>query len=245
LTPDRYRCEADLEMWTLLRQPDALYLIQTIPFRIALRRNPAMALTVKEAVLWRKEIDNRPGMLVSTLEPLSEAGADLQVVMAYRDPGGTDTAAVELHPVSRRKPMAAAKTACRAPSDIAALLVEGDNRQGLGHAITRAIGDAGINLSFVMAQVVGRRYSAMFGFEKEADAAKATGPDQDSGGTGPKESKPSVIESFRFGRAEPRWRESESGHLGRISAWSNYNIRFNSVDSSRDSSIVACADFTR
>jgi hypothetical protein len=70
--------------------------------------------------------------------------------------------------------MAAAKAAGLAPSDIAALVVQGDNRRGLGHAITKAIGDAGINLSFVMAQVVGRRYSAMFGFENEADAAKAT-----------------------------------------------------------------------
>ena len=47
-----------------------------------------MAVTVKKAVLWRKEIDNRPGMLANTLEPLSEAGADLQVVMGYRYPGG-------------------------------------------------------------------------------------------------------------------------------------------------------------
>jgi hypothetical protein len=94
--------------------------------------------------------------------------------MAYRYPGGTDMAAVELHPVSGRKPIAAAKTAGLAASDIAALLVQGDNRRGLGHAITKAISDAGINLSFVMAQVVGRRYSAMFGFENEADAAKAT-----------------------------------------------------------------------
>jgi hypothetical protein len=131
-----------------------------------------MAVTVKKAVLWRKEIENRPGMLASTLEPLSEAGADLQVVMAYRDPGGKDTAAIELHPVSGRKSTAAAKTAGLAPSPIPALLVQGDNRQGLGHAFTKAIGDA-INLSFVMAQVVGRSYSAMFGFENEADATRA------------------------------------------------------------------------
>jgi len=63
-----------------------------------------MAVAVKKAVLWRKEIDNRPGMLADILGPLSEAGADLQVVMAYRYPGGTDTAAIELHPVSGRKP---------------------------------------------------------------------------------------------------------------------------------------------
>jgi hypothetical protein len=132
-----------------------------------------MAVTVKKAVLWRKEIDNHPGMLASTLEPLTEAGADLQVVMAYRYPGGADRAVIELHPVSGRKPTAAAKTAGLAPSPITALLIEGDNRQGLGHALTKAIGDAGINLSFVMAQVVGRRYVAMFGFENQDDATRA------------------------------------------------------------------------
>jgi hypothetical protein len=133
-----------------------------------------MAVTVKKAVLWRAEIKNRPGTLASTLAPLAEAGADLQVVMGYRYPGATDKAAIELHPVSGRKSTAAAKTAGLAPSPIPVLLVQGDNRRGLGHALAKAIGDAGINLSFVMAQVMGRRYSAMFGLENEADAARAT-----------------------------------------------------------------------
>jgi hypothetical protein len=98
--------------------------------------------------------------------------ADLQVVMAYRYPGGENKAAIELYPVSGKK-AAAAQTAGLAPSSISTLLVEGDNRPGLGHAIAKAVGDAGINLSFLMAQVVGRRYSAVFGFENEADATKA------------------------------------------------------------------------
>jgi hypothetical protein len=132
-----------------------------------------MAVTVKKVILWRKEVDNRPGMLANMLEPLSEAGADLQVVVAYRYPGGTDKAAIELHPVSGRKSTTAAKTAGLAPLPIPALLVQGDNRRGLGHALTKAIAEAGINLSFVMAQVVGRRYSATFGLENEADATRA------------------------------------------------------------------------
>jgi hypothetical protein len=53
------------------------------------------------------------------------------------------------------------------------LLVEGDNKAGLGYAITKAIADAGVNLSFLVAQVIGRRYSAVIGFENEADAEKA------------------------------------------------------------------------
>src|SRR5215469_4878691 len=133
-----------------------------------------MAVTVKKAIVWRQEIDNRPGMLANILGPLSEAGTDLQVVMAYRYPGGADRAAIELHPVSGRKPLAAAKAAGLGQAPLPALLVQGGNRQGLGHAIAIALGDAGINLSLLMTQVVGRRYSAMFGFENEADAAKAT-----------------------------------------------------------------------
>jgi hypothetical protein len=132
-----------------------------------------MAVTVKKAILWRREVDNYPGMLANTLQPLSEAGTDLQVVMAYRYPGGENKAAIELHPVSGKKSAAAAQTAGLAPSSISTLLVEGDNQPGLGHAIAKAIGDAEINMSFVMAQVVGRRYSAVFGFENEADASKA------------------------------------------------------------------------
>jgi len=83
-------------------------------------------------------------------------------------------AAVELHAVSGRKPIAAAKAAGLAQSPLPILLAQGDNRQGLGHAIAKALGEAGINLSLLMAQVVGRRYSAVFGFENEADAANAT-----------------------------------------------------------------------
>jgi len=131
-----------------------------------------MAITVRMAVLWRSEIDNRPGALASTLEPLAQAGADLQLVMAYRYPGA-DKGAVELHPISGGKATAAAGSAGLAKSSIPVVLVEGDNRSGLGHMLAKAIGDAGINMSFVMAQVVSRRYAAVFGFENEADARKA------------------------------------------------------------------------
>ena len=132
-----------------------------------------MPVTVRKATLWRTEVDNRPGMLASTLQPLAEAGADLSVVMGYRYPGGEDKAAIEVYPVSGRKLIAAARAAAFSPSSIPALLVEGDNTPGLGHAVAKAIGDAGINLSFLMVQVVGRRYSAVFGFENETDATKA------------------------------------------------------------------------
>jgi len=132
-----------------------------------------MPVKVKKITLWRKELENRPGTLAEALEPFGKAGADLQVVMGYCYPGDRSKAAVELFPVASKKPTAAAQSAGLAPAGIPALHVEGDNRAGLGHAITRALADAGVNLDFLVAQVIGRKYSAVLGFENDADANKA------------------------------------------------------------------------
>jgi len=132
-----------------------------------------MPVKVKRITLWRKELENRAGTLAQTLEPVAKAGADLQVVMGYCHPGDRTKAAVELFPVTNKKAIAAAQGAGLAAAGIPALHVEGDNRAGLGHAITRALADAGVNLDFLVAQVIGRKFSAVFGFENDADADKA------------------------------------------------------------------------
>jgi hypothetical protein len=131
-----------------------------------------MAVTVKKIALWRKEVENQPGTLANALAPLANAGADIHVVMAYRFPGAESKAAIELYPVTGKKSAAAAAEVGFSASAIPALLVEGDNRAGLGYATAQAIADAGINMDFLLAQVIGRKYSAVFGFESEADAAR-------------------------------------------------------------------------
>jgi hypothetical protein len=132
-----------------------------------------MPVTVKNITLWRKELENKSGTLAQTLEPLAKAGADLQLVMGYRYPGDETRAAVEIYPIAGKKSVGVAQQAGLAASSIPTLLVEGDNRAGLGHAVSQAIADAGVNLSFLVAQVVGRKYSAVLGFESEADAKTA------------------------------------------------------------------------
>jgi hypothetical protein len=131
-----------------------------------------MPVTVKEITLWRREIENRPGMLARVLEPLA-GSADLQVLMAYRYPGDETRGAVEVFPISGKKATAAAQTAGLAQAGIPALLAEGSNRAGLGFEATRAIADAGINLAFLVAQVIGSKFAAVYGFDTEADRRKA------------------------------------------------------------------------
>jgi predicted amino acid-binding ACT domain protein len=94
--------------------------------------------------------------------------------MGYRFPETTTRAAIELFPVSGKKATAAAEQAGLRPFELACLLVEGDNRPGFGAALGRALADAGINIVFLVAQVIGRRFTAVIGFETEEAAAAAT-----------------------------------------------------------------------
>ena len=132
-----------------------------------------MALTVKRITLWRTEVDNKPGVLANILGPLANAGSDLMVVMGYRFPGNETKAAIEVYPVSGKKATSAASTAGLSASSIPTLLVEGDNRQGLGKEIAEALAEAEVNLGFLVTQVIGRRYSSVIGFESEEDARTA------------------------------------------------------------------------
>ena len=132
-----------------------------------------MAITVKKITLWRRESGDHPGLMAETLRPLAGYGFSLKVAMGYRQPGGS-TAVIEVSPVTGKKAVAAADSVGLGASTIPTLLVEGDDRPGLGYALARGIADAGINLDFLMAQVVGRKFSAVFGFANEADARAAT-----------------------------------------------------------------------
>ena len=132
-----------------------------------------MAIKVKEISLWRAEVDNRPGMMARVLGPLADAGADLRVVMGYRFSTNESKAAIEVYPVAGKKLTAAAQKGGLSPATFPALLVEGDNAAGLGARFARAIADAGINISFLVTHVIGRKFSSVVGFETKEEARAA------------------------------------------------------------------------
>jgi hypothetical protein len=132
-----------------------------------------MPVTVKSISLWRKEVENQVGVLAQTLEPVTKAGANLRVLMGYRYPGDGTKAAIELYPIEGKKATAAAAQAGHVASSIPTLLVEGDDKPGLGLAIAEAVSAARVNMSFFVAQAIGRKFSAVLGFETEADAKTA------------------------------------------------------------------------
>ena len=132
-----------------------------------------MAVSVKPITLWRREIEDRPGALAESLAPLADGGVDVKILMAYRIPGQPGRGAVEIFPIAGKRATAAAERGGFGASSIPALLVEGDDAPGLGSRMSRAIAETGINLDFVVAHVVGRKYSAVFGFGDEESARRA------------------------------------------------------------------------
>src|SRR5260370_38000144 len=120
-----------------------------------------MPVTVKNILLWRKEVENQVGSLAHTVERVTEAGANLHVLMGYRYRGEGTKAAIELYPIAGKKVNSAASEAVLSASSIPTLLVEGDDKPRLGLAITQAIAGAGVNMSFFFAQLIGRRISSL------------------------------------------------------------------------------------
>jgi len=57
-----------------------------------------------------------------------------------------------MYPVKGRQLTKQAETAGLTASSLPTLLVEGDNKPGLAHAIAQTIAPAGINLGFLVAQ---------------------------------------------------------------------------------------------
>jgi hypothetical protein len=133
-----------------------------------------MLVTIKKVTLWRTEVENKPGALNTVLAPLAKAGADLQVVMGYHYHVDKSKAVVEVCPVSGKKVTTAASKVGLKATAISTLLVQGNNKAGLGHAIAQAVAEAGINVTFLVAQVIDKHFSAVMGFEDEAASKQAT-----------------------------------------------------------------------
>jgi hypothetical protein len=135
------------------------------PRIIASRRGAIMSIRVKKVVVWRTEVANRPGEMARVLEPLAQQ--DLELVIGYQG------AVIDIAPVVGKKATTAAKTAGFKPLPTSMILLEGENRPGICFTAARALGNAGVSMDSVVAQVVGRKYQALFGFTNDTDANTA------------------------------------------------------------------------
>jgi hypothetical protein len=134
----------------------------------------AVVYAVKKVEIWHGEIDDHIGGLTSCLEPLGDAGADLDVVIARRQPHVRGKGVVFVGPINGSKARQAAEAAgLRKAGDVSALHVEGPNRPGECRRLTGVLAEAGINLRGLSALAIGARFVAALAFDNAADADQA------------------------------------------------------------------------
>ncbi|MBM2804715.1 MAG: amino acid-binding protein [Deltaproteobacteria bacterium] len=133
-----------------------------------------MAYSVKKVDVWAGEIADRPGGLAEKIESLSNAGANLEFLIARRAADKPGTGVVFVTPIKGAKQKGAAQgTGLASTGSLHSVRVEGPDKAGLGAKMTKAIAAAGINLRGLSAAALGRRAVSYLAFDSAADADSA------------------------------------------------------------------------
>ena len=133
-----------------------------------------MALKVDKVDVWAGSIDDQPGGLAGVLSALSDAGANLEFVIARRSPDKPGTGVVFLAPLKGAKQLAAAKKLkLKKATSMGSVRVEAPDKPGIGAQITAALAEGGINLRGFSAASIGKRCVAYFAFDGAAVSGKA------------------------------------------------------------------------
>ena len=135
-----------------------------------------MKLKVNRLDIWTATIEDRAGGAARKLEPLAEAGANFEFVMARRTPERPGEGVLFVAPVKGAKAAKAAQAAGFAkPGDIHPLRIEGADKAGSMAAIARALADAGISFRGMSAAAIGRKFVAYLALDSAEAATKAAG----------------------------------------------------------------------
>ena len=133
-----------------------------------------MKLNVKRMDVWTATIEDRAGGAARKLEPLAEAGANFEFVMARRTPERPGEGILFIAPVKGARAAKAAQAAGFAkPGNIHPVRIEGADKPGAMAAIARALAAAGISFRGLSAAAVGRKFVAYVALDSAEAAAKA------------------------------------------------------------------------
>src|SRR3989338_1426388 len=125
-----------------------------------------MNYKIKKFDVWSADLEDHPGSTAEKLKSLANAGANLEFVMARRTPEQPGKGILYVSPLKGKKQVQAAGLSFFVrTSELTAVRIEGQNKPGLGHRLTSAISDAGINLRGLMASVLGKKFVIFLAFD--------------------------------------------------------------------------------
>ena len=133
-----------------------------------------MAYEITREDVWVGEIQDRPGGLADTLEPLLDAGVDLEFMIARRAHDKPGSTVLFLAPLQGEEAArAAGRVGLSKWTTAASLRIDGPNGPGLGAVIARTVGNAGVNMRGVSGATLGDRAQVHIAFDSGTDADRA------------------------------------------------------------------------
>ena len=133
-----------------------------------------MTLRVSRVDLWTVTIDDRAGGTADKLEPLSNAGANLEFVFSRRTPEQPGRGMLFVTPVKGAKVVQAAQAAgFTKPENVHSARIEGANKPGVTAKTARALANAGISFRALSATGIGSKFVSYVALDTAEDAAKA------------------------------------------------------------------------
>ncbi len=133
-----------------------------------------MKLDVSLVDVWAASLEDRPGNLAAKLKVLSDAGANLEFVIARREPTQPGTGVVFITPLKGAKQTKAAAPAGFAKAEhLHSVRIAGPDKPGLGAKMTQALAEAGINLRGLSAGAISKRCVVHLALDSAEDAKKA------------------------------------------------------------------------
>ncbi|MBN1629973.1 MAG: amino acid-binding protein [Thermoleophilia bacterium] len=132
-----------------------------------------MDLLVQREDVWAASVDDKPGELAAKLSALTNAGADLDFIIARRSPENPGTAVVFVTPLrGDREVRAAAAVGFSVTSRLHSIRAEGPNEPGAAAKLAKAVGDAGLNMRGFSAAALGTKFVVHIGVDSAEDTEK-------------------------------------------------------------------------
>ena len=133
-----------------------------------------MAVKVRKVDVWAVEFRDEPGGLAKILEPIAEAGGNLECIIARRQADKFQAGIAFITPLKGTKVLGAAHAAGALPAEgLTTLRVEGPDTPGSCYRMVNAIAQAGINMRGVSSMSAGKNFVAFIGLDSGEDAEKA------------------------------------------------------------------------
>ena len=132
-----------------------------------------MEQLVEQVEVWVAGIPDQPGGLAGALAPLRDAGADLQFIIARRNPDKPGEGIVFVTPLQGdREVVAAALAGFNLTQTLHCVRVMGTNQPGITSVLSEKLAEANMNIRGFSASVVGTQFVAYVAVDSQAEASK-------------------------------------------------------------------------